>query len=111
MTFDEYQQLARRTANLKNSAEERRVNWALGLCGEAGEVAEHVKKLTFHGHMMSDFSRTQLLFELGDVLWYVSQMASELGADLERVAQMNIEKLKTRYPDGFSEERSINRSE
>lgn len=79
---------------------------ALGVAGEAGEVADLVKKHVGHGHALD---RDKLAKELGDVLWYVAALAHDIGIDLSTVAALNIEKLRRRYPDGFSTERSINR--
>ena len=79
---------------------------ALGLAGEAGEFANMVKKLTAHGH---NISTTELADELGDVLWYLAEAATACGISLNEIAQQNVDKLRSRYPDGFSEERSRNR--
>jgi NTP pyrophosphatase (non-canonical NTP hydrolase) len=74
---------------------------ALGLAGEAGEVAEHAKKaIRDDGGMLSGERRQAMAKELGDVLWYVSQLASELGLELEDVAQANLEKLLSRQRRG-----------
>jgi NTP pyrophosphatase (non-canonical NTP hydrolase) len=81
---------------------------ALGLCGESGEFADHIKKGLHHGHKID---RDYLTKELGDVLWYVAVAADKLGIALEAVANQNIEKLEKRYPDGFDEEKSRNRVE
>lgn len=81
---------------------------ALGIAGEAGEVADLLKKHLFHGHSLD---HDKVAKELGDVLWYVAVLAQRIGVDLETVARMNVEKLRKRYPDGFSSERSINREE
>jgi len=81
-------------------------NYALGIAGEAGEVADAVKKEIFHGHT-SD--REALKKELGDVLHYVAGLAWMYGFTLDEVATANIQKLMARYPDGFSEEASRNR--
>lgn len=80
----------------------------LGLTGESGEVADLVKKHVGHGHVL-DVS--VVAKELGDVMWYVATIASALGLDLNTVMETNIDKLKKRYPDGFSSEASINRKE
>ena len=82
---------------------------AIGICGEAGEVSELVKKYAYHGHAID---KDHLARELGDVLWYVSYMADLFGYSLGEIMEMNQEKLAKRYPDGkFDEERSRNRKE
>ena len=82
---------------------------AIGMCGEAGEVSELVKKYAYHGHAID---KDHLARELGDVLWYVSYMAHLFGYPLGKIMAMNQEKLAKRYPDGkFDAERSRNRKE
>jgi NTP pyrophosphatase (non-canonical NTP hydrolase) len=82
--------------------------WSLGLAGEAGEFADMMKKHVGHGHPLN---RDKAKKELGDVLWYLATLADGLGLRLSDVADSNIEKLRARYPDGFSSERSINRAD
>lgn len=101
----EYQKLAMRTATDKCR---NVLNAVLGLTGEAGEVADEVKKSTFQGH---DWNSSKIIEKLGDVLWYVALMADLLNVSLDFVMENNIEKLKRRYPDGFDPARSINREE
>jgi NTP pyrophosphatase (non-canonical NTP hydrolase) len=108
MTLDEYQELAARTIGAGRSREQAIANAALGLTGEAGEVAEHVKKHLFHDYPLD---RDAVVKELGDCLWYVAAMCTALGTSLDEVGAANVEKLRRRYPDGFSSERSLNRSE
>lgn len=80
---------------------------AIGMCGEAGEVSELVKKYEYHGHAIDT---EHLARELGDVLWYVAYMADLFGYSLGKIMAMNQEKLAKRYPDGkFDAERSRNR--
>lgn len=82
---------------------------AMGMCGEAGEASELVKKYAYHGHAIDT---EHLARELGDVLWYVSYMAHLFGYPLGKIMAMNQEKLAKRYPDGkFDAERSRNREE
>lgn len=104
MTINEYQAQAMRFANSKCL---NIFNAALGLTGEAGEFADLVKKINFHGHTQDN---DHLIKELGDVLWYAALAAQILNTDLETVMQKNIDKLLARYPNGFSEERSKNRA-
>jgi NTP pyrophosphatase (non-canonical NTP hydrolase) len=106
LTFNEYQKLAARTAGAGGDGDRRLIISALGLAGEAGEFANMVKKLTAHGH---NISPEILADELGDVLWYVAEAATTCGLRLGDLAQQNVEKLRQRYPEGFSEERSRNR--
>ena len=105
MDMNEYQKLAMRT-NGTPDAESMKMNALLGLAGESGELVDYFKKVIYHGHM---FDRDKAKNELGDILWYVAQMATALGCDLEHVAAENIDKLRRRYPDKFSSERSVNR--
>ena len=84
------------------------LNGVLGLTGEAGEVADIVKKHIFHGH---ELDRKELIKELGDVCWYLALLCHALDVPLDVVMISNIEKLRNRYPEGFSETASINRTE
>ena len=79
---------------------------ALGLCGEAGEFADLVKKHLYQGHPLD---RGHLKKELGDVAWYLAISAEALDLSLSEVLQANIDKLKARYPEGFAAERSRRR--
>ena len=71
---------------------------AMGLCGEAGEFIELVKKHLFHG---KDLDRDLAAKELGDVLWYLAVAADAIGFSLDKIATWNVAKLVARYPDGF----------
>jgi NTP pyrophosphatase (non-canonical NTP hydrolase) len=108
MTLNEYQLLALRTAGAFPTSEEALKCWALGVAGEGGEFADAVKKALYHGHGVD---RAKLAKEIGDGLWYYAVAAHALGYSLSEVAQMNVEKLRARYPDGFDPERSKNRRE
>lgn len=103
MTINEYQAACMRTCGKPDL-----VNGILGLCGEAGECADMVKKHMYQGHSLNT---NDLLHELGDVAWYIAVAAQALGCNLETVLLMNVEKLKKRYPDGFDADKSINRTE
>lgn len=104
MRGNKYQKLALRTATGEGFD---LPHAALGLCGEAGEFADLVKKCKYHHH---ELDIDHMVKELGDVLWYVSLGAAVLGVDLETVMTRNIEKLQNRYPEGFDEERSKHRA-
>lgn len=103
MNFQEYQERSARTAS-KHDYE--LANYGLGISGEAGEVAELIKKAVFHGHSID---KENVKKELGDVLWYLSQIATIAGLSIEEIAEANIEKLKKRYPKGFNTTDSIKR--
>lgn len=96
--FCDYQSAASRTISPDQDNEERKLNAALGLAGEAGEVVELIKKARFHG---KPYDVDAIKKELGDVLWYVNQMTHAHGLSLAEIAQANIDKLRKRYPDGF----------
>lgn len=83
-------------------------NAALGLAGEAGEVADHIKKHLYHGHALLPDA---LVLELGDVLFYVQLLCNAIGVSMDDVITRNEAKLKERYPNGFSSEASINRKD
>ena len=106
MTINEYQRLALRTLNPALNKKDVLINGVMGLCGEAGEAIDIVKKHLAQGHPLD---REGLLRELGDIAWYLAETAHALDADLETVLRMNIDKLKRRYPGGFDAEKSMNR--
>ena len=104
MTLDDYQRLAARTIGSDRTHEQQLTNAALGLAGEAGEVADAMKKHLYHAWPLD---RDAVAKELGDCLWYVAAMATAIGVSLDAVGTANIEKLRRRYPDGFSPEASL----
>lgn len=109
--FDTYQELALMTASAESLVDSGTMlnAAALGLNGEAGEIADHVKKVMFHGHPLDEATRDKIAKEIGDILWYCAMGARGLGLGLGEIAEMNVEKLKKRYPEGFSSDRSLNR--
>ncbi len=101
MDMDSYQQEARKTA-IYPGAGRNIIYPVLGLAGEAGEVAEKVKKMLRDGNgVMDSERRDSIIKELGDVLWYVANIASELGTSLSEVAERNLEKLRSRKERGM----------
>ena len=108
MKINEYQQLAMRTLNKDLSKKDVLINGVIGLCGEAGEAIDIVKKYLAQGH---ELDKEKLIKELGDVAWYLAETAYALDTDLETVFNLNFEKLKRRYPEGFEKEKSISRNE
>ncbi|MBR4095691.1 MAG: nucleoside triphosphate pyrophosphohydrolase family protein [Oscillospiraceae bacterium] len=108
MTLNEYQKLAMVTLNPELDKKDVLINGVMGLCGESGEAIDIVKKHLAQGH---ELDKEKLAKELGDVAWYLAETATAIGYDLEDIFQMNIDKLKKRYPEGFSTEKSVNRNE
>ena len=109
MDFNEFQLLAGRTINGDLSKEEQLANMAAGLCGEAGECIDLVKKHLYQGHELDE---EKLLEEAGDVLWYLAGLCTVLRTHMEYIAEKNIDKLRRRYPgNGFDAACSINRKE
>lgn len=118
MTINEYQKEALRTApTWQKSAlwggwgdphqwRMQLENGLMGLNGEAGEAIDILKKHLFQGHPLD---REHLAKELGDVAWYLAVSADALGYTLEEVLEMNVKKLRARYPEGFKVERSVSR--
>jgi NTP pyrophosphatase (non-canonical NTP hydrolase) len=95
MNFAEYQEEAQKTRYHKTTADQFKVIYpALGLTGEAGEVAESVKKSI---RVQKEWDVPALKLELGDVLWYIAAMATDLGLTLEEVAEANLAKLAERH--------------
>jgi NTP pyrophosphatase (non-canonical NTP hydrolase) len=106
MDFETFRIDVLRTLRPELGERDRLLVGALGLCGEAGEVAEHLKKTLYHDHPM-DISA--LRNELGDVLWYWVVLCDTLGLSPDEVIEANVEKRSKRYPEGFSAERSLRR--
>lgn len=108
MTPNDYQQAALRTAPTELSPDQLLLNGLMGLNGESGECIDIMKKYLFQGHAMD---AEHMAKELGDVAWYLAVSANAIGYDLETILQMNVYKLKARYPDGFDTEHSLHRQE
>ena len=106
MTGNEYQTATLRTAGTSDRAD-LLVNGVMGLSGESGECIDLVKKHIFQKHPLD---RERLAKELGDVAWYLAVTAYAINYELETIMQMNIDKLKARYPDGFDSKKSQNRA-
>ncbi len=106
MNFKDYEKKAKSTnqyksIKLKNKLNQHLIFVTLGLVGEAGEFADKIKKLYRNkSGVMDDETRQMLLFELGDVLWYLTMLSGELGSSLDKVAAMNSKKLLSRQKRG-----------
>ena len=100
MTFEEYQKKSRETA-IYPDKDKNFIYPTLGLVGEAGEIAEKIKKvLRDKNGVIDEETRKEISKELGDVLWYLSQLATEVELSLEEIAALNISKLQSRKDRG-----------
>lgn len=106
MTINDYQEAALRTANKSLTSSQQLQNGLMGLNGEAGEAIDLLKKSLFQGHQLDV---EHMAKELGDVAWYLAVASYSIGYKLEEIFQMNLDKLKARYPDGFDSNLSTNR--
>ena len=116
VTSDEskdYSAFDKRTYDLtKDIPVERLLTAALGICAEGGEFTEVVKKIVFQGKPVNDENIFHMKRELGDICWYLAQACMALGTTFDEVIEMNVEKLKARYPGGeFDVHHSENRKE
>ena len=108
MTINEYQDLAMRTLNPALDNKDVLINSVMGLCGESGEAIDIVKKWLAQGH---ELDKKKLAKELGDIAWYLAEAATALDMPLEDIFAANIEKLRKRFPEGFSAEASQSRAD
>ena len=79
---------------------ERLLTASVGMCAEAGEFTEIVKKIIFQGKPVNEENMFHLKRELGDIMWYVAQACMGLDISLDEIMEMNVDKLKARYPGG-----------
>lgn len=107
MDFNRYQELARRTQNPDLNRHARTQHALYGMCAELGEIHGLYQKV-YQGH---PFDVGHLMKEAGDLLWFVGELCDVFKFDLGDVAAANIDKLRKRYPEGFSEDRSLHREE
>lgn len=109
MTPNEYQKLAMRTCNFQHDDryDDMVCHAVFGLTSEAGEVAGLFQKW-YQGHELDE---EHLMKEIGDCLWMIAELCTAYGFSLEYVMQLNIDKLRARYPDGFDTEKSLHRAE
>ena len=107
MEINDYQRLAMTTLNPALDKKDVLINSVMGLCGESGEAIDIVKKWLAQGH---ELDRARLAKELGDVAWYLAEAATALDIPLEEILRANLDKLKARYPEGFSARNSIERA-
>lgn len=112
MDFSEYVRMAQRTSNTVE-VEDKLLNGLMGLCGEVGEAMDVWKKVMFQGKQANKETLGHLRSELGDVAWYLGEALTAItdimGGEPNDILLENIEKLKRRYPNGFSVQESENR--
>jgi NTP pyrophosphatase (non-canonical NTP hydrolase) len=106
MTFDEYAAAAARTENRRLGDGERLMDAAAGLAEEGGEVLALVRKHLYQSHPLD---KERVAKELGDALWCLATVARAVGVSLDDVARANVEKLRQRYPEGYSDSSSRHR--
>lgn len=107
LTANEYQRLAARTIDKRLTRTDMRYHALHGLASESGELQGLYQKI-YQGHKMDEEYEKR---ELGDILWFAAEYCTARGWELEDVMRENIEKLKARYPEGFSAEKSLHRRE
>ena len=108
MQMNEYQNLAKRTINKALTAAQMEMHALHGMSGEIGEIHSLYQK-QYQGHQLLDAQHLQK--ELGDLLWFIAEFCTSAGWTLDEIAEMNIAKLKARYPEGFEETKSLHRKE
>jgi len=97
-TLKEYQELCKNTAKKFDTPERGILTWGLGITGEAGDIASCIKKTFIH----NNDQKAGIRENLGDTLWYAAMICNFFGWDMQEVLNENIEKLKKRYPEGFT---------
>lgn len=107
MTGNEYQKLASRTINKNLAYYEQRTHALHGMVGEIGEIHSIYQKV-YQGHAVDN---EHMKKEVGDLLWFVAEFCTANGWKMEDIMQMNIDKLKARFPEGFEAEKSLHRKE
>lgn len=107
MQINTYQAKAARTIDKSLPYQGIEYHALHGMCAEVGEIHSLYQK-TYQGHLLMD---EHLKKELGDLLWFIAEFCTANNWTMEEICEMNIEKLKARYPDGFDPARSLNRRE
>ena len=107
MTGNEYQKLAARTINKNLDVTGNMEHALFGICSEVGELLGIYQK-AYQGHLLSS---EHIDKELGDILWMVAEYCTATGRNLDDIMELNIQKLRERYPEGFDAEHSLHRKE
>lgn len=100
MNLKEYQELCKKTAKKFDSKDLEISTWGLGITGEVGDVASCIKKTFAHKNIEAESGIRE---NIGDTFWYAAMICNFFNWDMEQVLAENISKLKTRYPEGFTE--------
>lgn len=108
LTINDYQKLAARTINQKLNKKDIKKHALHGMVGEIGEIHSIYQK-TYQGHVSDE--KEHLMKEVGDLCWFIAEYCTAMGWSLEAVMEMNIDKLKKRYPKGFDQTRSLHRAD
>lgn len=108
MDIQEYQQISTRTMNKTLTKDQQIANMVAGIFGEGGEVADQIKKALYQGHTMD---KKHLQEEIGDLMYYITNLATLYDISMCNVLEDNVNKLKKRYPNGFSVQESIARKD
>lgn len=98
MNLSEYQKLCKKTAKKIRNRDKKIMGWGLGIAGEAGDVAGCIKKTVAH----SNDQRAGIRENIGDTMWYMAMICNFYGWNFDEVLAENIEKLRKRYPKGFT---------
>ena len=107
MEVIQYQELAARTLNPALIDEQLRDHALKGMVGEIGEINSIYQKV-YQGH---EFDEEHVKKELGDLMWFIAEYCTAWGWSLDDICQMNIDKLRARFPNGFEVDKSIHRAE
>lgn len=107
MKANEYQKLAARTINKDLFPQDLQSHALHGMVGEIGEIHSIYQKV-YQGHPAND---EHVKKEIGDLLWFIAEYCTAQEWNLEDIMQMNIDKLKARFPEGFEAEKSLHRKE
>lgn len=107
MILKQYQNNSKRTMNMELDEEQLLSNMVFGIVGETGEVVDVLKKHLYQGH---ELDVDHIEEELGDIMFYMVNLATILELDMETIIKRNYNKLLKRYPEGFDSERSVNRA-
>lgn len=106
MTFEDYIKECKRTYTWRSSPDIEVCMLCMGLAGETGEIVDYLKKVEFQGH---ELNKDKLKSEMGDLMWYFAMLCNYFSIEFEDVLQCNVDKLKERYPKGFSVQKSKER--